>query len=53
MSINLHCPICGHQWQVVVSPDDPVLIEDDLCPHCEAQGEPDVDDHGDEDTSAS
>ncbi len=39
---RMSCLICGHRWEAeAVSEDDSAyLIVDDLCPECEAQGEP-------------
>ena len=39
---HMFCLECGHSWEVEVRlEDDSVyVILDDLCPECEAQGEP-------------
>lgn len=42
-TINLRCPNCGHTFTQTCSTDHEgiILLENDLCPICGAQAEPD------------
>jgi hypothetical protein len=39
---RMSCLLCGHRWQAeaALRADSAYVIVDDLCPKCEAQGEP-------------
>ena len=41
---HMYCLECGHHWEVeaLLEDDSTYLILDDICPVCEAQGEPEL-----------